>query len=98
MTRDEIQSIVRETLIDLLCPGSLSQNAAEQWMGLDKAWTPLGYPSYQALHRDVKQGLFRLGKELRDRRKPGAKIARWQIDITAAGRRLKQDPSKRRSV
>ena len=53
MTKDEIQSIVRETLIDLLCPGSLSQNAAEQWMGLDKAWTPLGYPSYQALHKDV---------------------------------------------
>ena len=97
-TVHEIRSIVREFLIELLSPGALSQDAGEQWLGLNKAWIPLGYPSYQALHRDVHGGLFRTGKELRDRRKPGAKIARWQIDIIAAGRRLKQDPSKRRSV
>jgi hypothetical protein len=99
LDRDQIKALVREVLIEILLSShSSSTGMSEEWVDLKKAWTRLGYPSYQALHRDVQQGLFRQKKELRDRRKPGAKIARWQIDIVAAGKRLKEEPSKRRSV
>jgi hypothetical protein len=97
--RDQIKAIVREILTEiLLSTHSSSTGMSEEWVDLKKAWNRLGYPSYQSLHRDVQRGLFRQKKELRDRRKPGAKNARWQIDIVAAGKRLKEDPSKRRSV
>jgi hypothetical protein len=99
LDRSQIKVLVQEVLIEiLLSSSSLPTQTSEQWISLKKAWILMGYPSYQALHRDVKRGLFRKDKELRDRRKPGAKIARWQIDIVAAGKRLKEDPSKRRSV
>jgi hypothetical protein len=97
--RNQIKALVREVLIEILIsPSSPTTETSEQWVDLKKAWTILGYPSYQSLHRDVQRGLFRQKKELRDRRKPGAKNARWQIDIVAAGKRLKEDPTKRRSV
>lgn len=95
MSRDEIKAIVREVLAEML---GLNNPVGEKWVNLREAWKPLGYPSYDALYKDVQAGLFRKGKELCDRRKPGARIARWQIDIAAARNRLRENPTKRRSV
>jgi hypothetical protein len=76
MERDEVKAIVREVLAEML--GAAIAPSDARWVGLQSAWRELGYPSYKALYEDVNQGLFRVGKEVRDRRKPGAKIARLQ--------------------
>jgi hypothetical protein len=39
-----------------------------------------------------------LGKEVRDRRKPGRKKPRYQFHIPSCEKRLGSDPSKRRVV
>jgi hypothetical protein len=97
--REELKTIVREVLAEMFAPIVGNQpELTEQWVSLRQAWKQLGYPSYGALYGDVHSGLFRKGKEVCDRRKPGAKIAKHQIDIVAARKRLKQDPAMRRSV
>ena len=100
MDRDLIRQIVRETIAEMFSPIVNTSQAEpdQQWQNLKSAWEPLGYPSYSALYKDVRSGLFRQGKELCDRRKPGAKIARLQIDLIAARRRLRENPAKRRGV
>jgi hypothetical protein len=75
-----------------------SKQLEEQWVNLRDAWEPLGYPSYTALYRAIQSGLLREGKEVCDRRKPGAMIARWQIDLVAARKRLRQHPAQRRGA
>ncbi len=98
--REELKVLIREVLAEIFAPtlGHAQLEPQSRWSSLKEAWEPLGYPSYSALYKDVKCGLFRVGKELCNRRKPGAKIARHQIDMAAARRRLAQDPSKRRGV
>ena len=99
MDRNELKAMLREVLPEVLIEMlQLTPAEPSRWQDLKAAWQPLGYPSYNALYKDVQRGLFRLGKELCDRRKPGAKIARLQIDITAARKRLQEDPSKRRGL
>ncbi len=96
--RQELKKLMRELLIELATGATQQPDETAQWVSLQEAWQPLGYPSYTALYKSVHLGVLRMGKEVRDRRSPGAKIARLQIDITAAHRRLSQDPSKRRGV
>jgi hypothetical protein len=99
MSHDEIEAIVRRVVTEMFAPIVGNQpEPTEQWVSLRQAWKTLGYPSYDALYSDVHSGLFRQGKEVCDRRKPEAKIAKHQIDIVAARKRLKQDPAMRRAV
>lgn len=99
--REQAKALVREVLAEMVAQmvGTVPSNhPTEQWVSLSRAWKPLGYPSYNALYRDIQRGLFRQGKEFCDRRKPGAKIGRIQIDLIAVRKRLKEDPSTRRAV
>ncbi len=93
--RDQIKQVVREVLAEMLNP---PVNAQTGWVALKDGVEPLGYPSYKALHKDVVAGLLRMGVELRDRRKPGAKSARLQIHIGRAHKRLGEDAANRRAV
>lgn len=95
INRSELKEIVRELLLEIIQSPSTEP---DQWLDLADAWQSLGYPSYGSLYKDVQSGLFRQGKEVCDRRKPGAKIARLQINLAAARKRLQEDPSKRRGV
>lgn len=101
MLHEDIRAIVREEFIKILSTlGSATLESAkpDRWVALKEAVEPLGYPSYPALHKDVQAGVFRMGKEVRDRRKPGAKIARLQINLPRAHKRLSEDPANRRVV
>ena len=96
----QIREVVIEVLRDLIVASSKKSSSVlpDKWVDLRKAWEILGYPSYQALYKAVKSGLLRPGIEVRDRRKPGARIARWQVNLAAAHKRLKSDPATRRAV
>jgi hypothetical protein len=94
--REELKTIVREVLAEMLGVSAASQQTG--WVSLKDAVSPLGYPSYKALHKDVAAGLFRLGQEVRDRRKAGAKLARLQINLERAQKRLMEDAANRRAV
>lgn len=95
MEKNELKLLIKECLLEIL---SGNEPPPQDWVSLQEAWRPLGYPSYDALYKAVSDGLFREGRELRDRRRTGAQKARWQINLAAAQRRLLEDPSKRRAV
>ena len=95
MTREEISEIVREELLKIL---GGSGKPVEEWVPLKDAVEALGYASADALRRDIAAGLFRVGKEIRDRRSPGSKKPIYQINVELAQKRLLEDPSKRRAV
>jgi hypothetical protein len=95
--RSQIKKIVQEVLAEMLGVSG-QQNLQAGWVALKDAVLPLGYPSYKALHKDVSAGVFRMGKEVRDRRKPGAQKAVLQINIERAQRRLDENPANRRSI
>jgi hypothetical protein len=97
MLHDEVRAIVREELQRIFA-GSTEAATPDRWVNLTDAVEPLGYPSYGALHKDVRAGVFRMGKEIRDRRKPGAKMAKLQINVQRAQKRLLEDPATRRAV
>lgn len=95
INKTELKLLIKECLFEILAGDS---SPPQDWVSLQEAWRPLGYPSYDALYKAVSDGLFREGKELRDRRRTGAQKARWQINLAAAQRRLLEDPSNRRAV
>jgi hypothetical protein len=98
-SREEIKTIVREVLAEIFVSASQPQpQPAEEWVDLRSAWKTLGYPSYNSLYKAVQSGLLREGKEVCDRRLPGAKIARWQIDLVATRKRLRETGGNRRTV
>jgi hypothetical protein len=97
MTDDELEARMRRLLAEILGPLLGSQpEPTEQWVSIKAAVKPLGYSSYDALYAAIQGGLFRQGKEIRDRRKPGAKISRIQVNLVAAQKRLNQAQDTRR--
>lgn len=97
LDRDELKAMMREVFAEMIGV-SVGGQSPTGWVNLKDAVSPLGYPSYKALHKDVVAGLFRMGKEVRDRRKAGAKLARLQINLERAQKRLMEDPANRRAV
>jgi hypothetical protein len=95
---DDIRAIVREEIQRIFSAVVSEPTTPDRWVALKAAVEPLGYPSYAAIHKDVQAGVFRMGKEIRDRRKPGAKIARLQINVQRAQKRLLEDSATRRAV
>jgi hypothetical protein len=103
MTPHEIELLVelkvRQTLAQLLGP-LVSQQPQPQaeWLDLKDAFALLGLPSVKALRDAIRDGLLRTGHEVRDRRKPGAKHARYQVNLALSQVRLNSTPNKRRPV
>jgi hypothetical protein len=101
MTPDEISALVdariKEILRELLSPvlGEATDGESD-WVPLKVAYKRLGYESRARLYGDIAAGLFRIGTEVRDRRKPGRKKPVYQINISLAEKRLVENPIKRR--
>ncbi|MFQ3618819.1 MAG: hypothetical protein SNJ57_18160 [Cyanobacteriota bacterium] len=96
MHREEIKALIREVLFEVFAEKFSTNEAGLQ--DTHTAWRNLGYPSYDAMYKDIQAGLLREGKEVFDRRKPGAKIARWVVDVAAAKKRMAENPEQRRGV
>ena len=94
-----VRSIVRSELRRLI--GGADDDSNSQWLDTNEAYRKLGYPTAKSLRQDVDSGLLRLSdgsheREVRDRRKPGAKIARFQFHIANCQRRLNEASDRRR--
>ena len=98
MLHDDVRAIVRDELMKMFASVATEPVTPDRWITLNDALVPLGYPSYSALHKDIRTGLFRMGKEVRDRRKPGSKKALLQINLSRAQKRLLEDHSNRRAA
>ena len=92
-----IESVVKRELRKLLTP-LVEQESHDEWVGSKEAFKLLGFPSEQALYSAVRTGLFRLGKEVCDRRLPGRKKPRYQFNLAKCQKRLETDPDKRKVV
>jgi hypothetical protein len=78
MTPDEIEALIDakvKTALKQLFSPVLNESDVEDsdWLSLDAAYKRLGYKSRKQLYDAISSGLFRVGIEVRDRRKPGRK-------------------------
>jgi len=78
MIREEIESAI----------ALLSQTNLPQYAPTKKAMELLGYSNVQTLYSAVNRGLFRIGREVQDRRAPGSVNANYYFDIQACQKRL----------
>lgn len=76
----------------------LSLQKEVRLMRPSEAWKVLGFPSYKALNYAYHSGLFRIGKEVLDRTKPGARRKTYLMNIPACLERLKEEGHQRRAV
>lgn len=86
---------VRQVLAEML---GVSTQAEPSVLSLKDAVIALGYQSTRQLYKDIDVGLLRVGIEVEDRRRPGAKKARYFINLPATRKRLAHPPQKRRGV
>lgn len=68
----------------------------QEWFDTAEASMLLGYDDPRQLRQAVHSGLFRLGIEVRDKRKPNAHKPRWQFHVEQCHKRLKEKPERRK--
>ncbi|MBD2054785.1 hypothetical protein H6F88_01890 [Oculatella sp. FACHB-28] len=93
----KVESKFRELLASFVSRLA-GDNSVSDWVDTNEACKRLGYPSPKSLYASIDSGLFRLGKEVRDRRNPGSQKAIYQFHVPSCEKRLSSDPSKRRGV
>lgn len=96
----QLKQAVAEILLDVaqqlgIEPHNSHQN--RQWYDTNLAYKLLGYDEAEQLRDAVRSGLLRVGYEVRDRRKPQAKLPRYQFHIEKCQNRLLELPEKRRA-
>lgn len=79
--------------------GARSQKSLgrREWFDTAEAADLLGYDDPRQLRQAVSSGLFRIGIEVRDKRKPNGRKARWQFHVEHCHKRLKERPEKRQA-
>jgi hypothetical protein len=92
----ELKDAVREVLAEMLGfqQGAQSQGN-RQWYDTDPAYQLLDLDNAEQLRDAVRSGLLRVGHEVRDRRKPNARLPRYQFHIDKCLQRLSERPEKR---
>jgi len=89
----ELRLMIREEVASAI--SQLTDTKPPQYAPTKKAMELLGYSNVQTLYSAVNRGLFRIGKEVQDRRNPGAVYANYYFDIEACKKRLQTLPEKR---
>ncbi len=89
-----IKATVREVLAEMLGVQPQPQSQ-RQWFDSDPTYKLLDLDAAEQLREMVRSGLLRVGFEVRDRRKPQAKLPRYQFHLDKCRARLNQLPEKR---
>lgn len=92
----QLKQAVREVLAELLLGMQPPQPPTNrQWYDTDPAYQMLGFDNPKQLREAVKSNLLRVGKEVRDRRKPQSKLPRYQFHLERCQKRLSESPERR---
>lgn len=92
--KPHLKELVREILREIISQPTAPVGLLEP----RDAIAHLGYRTTDQLYDDITAGLLRHGVEVHDRRRPGARKARWVVDVDACLRRFAEDPEKRRAA
>ncbi|NJO73290.1 MAG: hypothetical protein HC833_05675 [Leptolyngbyaceae cyanobacterium RM1_406_9] len=92
----QLKQAVREVLAEMLgLEFQIQAHTNRQWYDTDPAYQLLGLDDPEQLREAVRSGLLRVGHEVRDRRKPQAKLPRYQFHIENCQKRLSERPERR---
>jgi hypothetical protein len=100
ISESELKQAVREVLAEMLglgTPASAQVSPLRQWYDTDPAYKMMGLDDAEQLREAVRSGLLRVGHEVRDRRKPKAKLPRYQFHIEKCQQRLSERPERRKA-
>lgn len=90
----ELKRAIKEVLAEMI--GYPKPGKERKYYPTSQAWRMLGYSSAKELYRAIDAGLFRLGKEFQDRRKPQGIYPKYYFNIEKCLQRLDQLPEKRK--
>ncbi|MBD2019218.1 hypothetical protein H6F43_03350 [Leptolyngbya sp. FACHB-36] len=91
----QLKQAVRDILTEMLGLPPAQASTTRQWYDTDPAYHLLGLDDPEQLREAVRSGLLRVGHEVRDRRKPSAKLPRYQFHIEKCQQRLSERPERR---
>jgi hypothetical protein len=94
--KSQIKQAIREILAEMLGVQMAQSGEQRQWYDTDPAYELLDLDEPEQLRDAVRSGLLRIGYEVRDRRKPRAKLPRYQFHIERCQQRLLEKPEKRK--
>jgi hypothetical protein len=91
-----LREAIREILLEIFVGNKpQSQTSTRQWYDTNPAYRLLDLDDPEQLREAVRSGLLRIGHEVRDRRKPKAKLPRYQFHIEKCHKRLSERAEKR---
>ena len=97
LNEDDVRAIARDEFKKLLMQGiGEIDNSIPEYLPAPKAWKVLGFSNYRQLLKAIENGLFRLDKEVQDRRGQRSQKARYFFNIKACLKRL-NTPAEQRS-
>ncbi len=92
--KSQLKALIKEILAEMLGV-SLEQQSVRQWYDTDPAFMHLGLDSPEQLRDMVRNGLLRIGSEVRDIRATGSEKPRYQFHIAKCEARLAEPPERR---
>ncbi|MFB6277440.1 MAG: hypothetical protein ABEI32_14985 [Halothece sp.] len=95
--KHELRQMIRQEIESALEQIKPEQTSQPQYLPTRKAAQALGYTNVQPLYRAIENGLFRIGKEVQDRRNPHSCYSNYYFNIPACQKRLNSLPEKRKS-
>ena len=89
LTEADIRAIARDEFKKLLTNGIGDiSNSTPKYLPTSEAWKALGFTNAKQLLKAIENGLFRLNKEVQDRRGQSSQKARYYFNIKACLKRL----------
>ena len=89
LTEADIRAIARDEFKKLLTNGiGEIDNSIPEFLPTSEAWKALGFSNPKQLLKAIENGLFRLNKEVQDRRGQSSQKARYYFHIKSCLRRL----------
>ena len=96
LTEADIRAIARDEFKKLLTKGIGNiDNSTPEYLPTSEAWKVLGYSNHKQLLKAIANGLFRINKEVQDRRGQKSKKARYYFNIQKCLNRLDTPAGKR---
>lgn len=90
----QLREAVAEVLSQMLGI-TTAANPTRQWHNTDPAYELLGLDSPEQLREMVRDGILRLGQEVRDIRSANSAVPRYQFHVEKCEARLNLPPEKR---